>query len=89
MPLAGKTDCIVLQNRLFYNEKQTVLLTCGLILLPQISCHAHATLSRCLMVSIALLRLRQLPKRSIQQWQGNEKRANIAASLTHQHALQS
>lgn len=25
--LYSKIDCIVLQNRLFYNEKQTVLLT--------------------------------------------------------------
>ena len=89
MPLVGKTDCIVLQKRLFYNEKQTVLLTRGLILLPQTSCHTHAMLSSCLMVSIVLLRLRQLPKRSIQQWQCNEKRTNIATSLTHQHALQS
>lgn len=38
MPLVGKTDCIVSQNRLFYNEKQTVLLTRGLTLLPQTSC---------------------------------------------------
>lgn len=89
MPLVGKTDCIVSQNRLFYNEKQTVLLTRGLTLLPQTSYHTLATLSRCPMGGIALLRLRQLPKRSIQQWQGNEKRANIAASLTHHHALQS